>query len=517
MNPRALQALWQDQPMEEFELEAPPTSRAAGGLDYALPTSAFSAPRPPPSRVFAFASAAAVLVLGVAVVFAGWSSSPLTPSGEGPPAPLGKLPGRDPLAQLENALAECRTFSSPEGTPDWRRAQTACDAVLELEPIHQEANALLKRIKVLSACEANLKTAEDQLSAGRLESASGSLEKIDRQCELYLLRAMALAKSTAQEVKKQSGDACSAYAKAGRWDLALERCEVYARYACQLMSPGELYPPALMRLKVRGPLDPKRDWRPSDVRYLTFLEARQKVTPSAPTWKCPELPAFRVPPAAGVATSVANDFPKRSTEPAIGRALTDYFQGDLQSAPVHLQRVLEQMSRAQHHAQARELLLDMNQAINVYSNGLSELTNGRTEEAAALFRRALALDARLVLGDRATTLTEEERERELSRRQSFVRRSIVDSMVSSSYEKGKTLADRKDFRAACRVWKLGSTFSRADIDLLRALTNVCTARAQDAFESAQSCEQLRAVVAYAVDGDGFKEKVEARLEAQVCR
>ena len=420
---------------------------------------------------------------------------------------------------IEDLLAECRTYSNTSaGTVDWPRANAACQNVLELEPLHGEANALVKRIAVLEICEQRLLNAQQQVAAGRPEAAVESLMKIGKDCESYLLRSLSIAKDTVAEVKARSGRDCQAYAAAGRWDLALKRCELYSRLACQAAEPRELYPPALMTLKLEGPLNPKTEWRPSDPLYLDFLKARAKLMPGEPTWRCPDVPAFRAPPAPpDPATLARQELAVRFPEPEMGRALLLYFQGDFAGAPVPLQKILEKMSKAPFHEQARALLFDLNDAINLYQNGLSEITADRPERAQAHFLAALALDERLVLGPRASTLTADEKRRELSRRESFVRRNIVETMASSTYEKGKGLADRKDFRAACRIWKVGSTFSRSNIDLLKALTNVCTHRADELFQRAESCEQLQAVLDFAVDGDGFKEKTTEALEQGGCR
>jgi ABC transport system ATP-binding/permease protein len=527
MNQEDLKALWQDQPSEAvvpselaLSLTMPPSPDA---LDYAQPTSQFRAApvKKARSRVFMFAALAAVLVLSVAGLGVATTNYRPPPLDETPSImPVRNTrPPPTPAELLESALAACRTSSSPEsGAPDWDRARVSCERALELEPIHEEANALLKRISVLSVCDAQLTAAKEQGAAGRLEAALVSLGKIDKSCEHALLRAMAFAPGWMQEVKKQSGKDCLIYARNEKWVLAHERCEVYARYACQELSPSELYPPALLRLKLRGPLDPKREWRPKDERYLAFLAAREKELPGAPMWRCPELPALRAPPAPPDPSALAQrELAARSSEPAVGWALTAYFQGELHSAPIPLQKLLGQMSRAEHHAMARALLLDLNEAINLYENGTTELSNDRPEKAAELFRRALEVDARLMLGESARSLSDEDRRRELSKRQSFIRKSIIESMATNSYEKGKTLADRKDFRAACRSWKLGSTFSRSNIDLLKALTNVCTRRAAEMFERAQTCDQLRVALDYAVDGDGIKEKVEATLAEEQCR
>jgi hypothetical protein len=399
------------------------------------------------------------------------------------------------VAQLiEPLLAECRTYSDTEaGLPDWPRALAACNRVRDLEPIHAEANALVRRINVLQGCESDLNEARELISQGRLEGGVERLALIHQGCESYLLRARSLAKESVRLVKKEASSDCLAYSKAGKWEIALPRCEVYARFACQTMDPGEL----------EGPLDTKAGWRPSDVTLVAFLRAREKAK-LAPTWRCPDLAAFRAPSMPPDPVALANaEFVKRFAVPEFALALTSYFKGDFHSAPLPLQRVIENMAKAEHHAQAKELLLDINNAINLYENGLTELTNERPEAAAGAFLRALVVDERLVLGS--------------EKHVSFLRKSIVESMASATYEKGKGFADRKDFRAACRVWKLGLTFTRSNIDLLKAVTNVCTRRAQDAFDKAESCEQLKAALDFAVDGDGFKERIGERMNDEGCR
>ncbi len=424
----------------------------------------------------------------------------------------------DPAEQIEALLAECRTYSSSEqGLTDWSRADAACQKVLELEPIHQEANTLVKRISVLKVCEQNFNGARELIAGGQLEGALDLLAKINKGCESYLLRSLSVAKEPVAEMKKRAGADCKGYATNAKWDLAVKRCELYTRLACQTMSPDELYPPALMKMKLDGPINPKTEWRPKDPLYINFLKAREKVKPGEPMWQCPEIVAFRPPPPPPDPNKLAKEeLAKRYPEPEMGRALTFYFVGDFQSAPVPLQKITEKMEKAQYHEAARALLQDINNAINLYENGTSEITKDHPEKAEIPFLKALAVDEKLVLGDRAGKLTADEKKKELEKRVSFIRKAIVETMSSQSYEKGKALADRKDFRAACRIWKLGSNFSRSNIDLLKALTNVCTKRASEAFERAQSCEQLKAAMDFAVDQDGFKEKIAERMTAEDC-
>lgn len=424
----------------------------------------------------------------------------------------------DPAEQIEELLAECRTYSNSEvGMVDWARADAACQKVIELEPIHAEANTLVKKISVLKVCEENLNGAKELIAGGQLEGALDQLAKINKGCESYLLKALSVAKEPVAEVKKRAGTDCKNYATNAKWDLALKRCELYSRLACQTLEPDDLYPPALMKMKLDGPLNPKTDWRPKDPLYINFLKAREKAKPGEPLWQCPEIVAFRPPPPPPDPGKTAKEeLAKRYPEPEMGRALVAYFTGDFQLAPVPLQKITENMNKAQYHEAARALLLDVNNAINLYENGTTEITNDRPDKAEAPFLKALTVDERLVLGDRAGKLSAEEKKKELEKRVSFVRRSIVETMSSKCYEKGKGLADRKDFRAACKMWKLGANFSRSNIDLLKALTNVCTRRAQESIDRADSCEQLKAAMDFAVDGDGFKEKINERMIEGGC-
>lgn len=420
--------------------------------------------------------------------------------------------------QIEELLAECRTYSNSEhGTPDWARAEAACTKVIELEPIHQEANALVKRISVLKVCEENLNRAKEQVAGGQMEGALESFGKVGKDCEGYLLKTLSASKEAVAEVKKRTAADCKAYSSNAKWDLALKKCELWVRLWCQTVEPKDLYPPALTKMKLDGPINPKTDWRPSEPMYLNFLKAREKLTPGEPMWMCPEIVAFRPPPPPPDPNKLAKEeLSKRYPEPEMGRALVLYFEGKLVEAPVPLQKIRENISKSQFHESSNALLLDINNAINLYENGTSEITNDRPERAEVPFAKALAIDERLVLGDKASKLSADDKKRELERRTSFIRRAIVETMSRTAYEKGKALADRKDFRAACRMWKLGSNFSRSNIDLLKALTNVCTKKASDAWDRAETCEQLKAALDFAVDGDGFKEKINDEMGNQGC-
>lgn len=501
---------------------APRPSRApSDSLDGT--TSESSGPPMDPKKKRLIIVAGSVLgLLFVLVLVKAFNAPPETMPQEPIPLGPGKRPSkvveRDPVEMLEENLAECRTFSSSEsGNADWARAQAACNRVLEAEPIHAEGNALLKRISVLKVCEENFNAAKDAQANLKQEEAIELYAKLGKDCEIYLLRSLSAAKDTVAEVKKKAGVDCKNYATGSKWDLAYKRCELYARLACQTLESKDLYAPALMKVKLEGPLNPKTEWRPADALYINFLKAREKVKPGEPPWLCPEIPAFRPPPPAKNRDDLAKEeLSKRYPEPEIGKSLVAYFVGDFQSAPLPLQKITEKMEKAQYHELARGLLVEVNNAINLYENGNSEVTNDHPEKAAALFNRALAVDEKLVLGDKAATMSADDRKREISKRASFVRRNIVDVMSKNSYEKGKALADRKDFRAACRYWKLGLDFTRANLDLLKAATNVCTPKATAALENAQTCEQLKAALDFSIDGDGNKEKITEAMTEQGC-
>ena len=66
------------------------------------------------------------------------------------------------------------------------------------------------------------------------------------------------------------------------------------------------------------------------------------------------------------------------------------------------------------------------------------------------------------------------------------------------------------------MWKLGYSYYRGNTDLLKAVANVCTARAGEASDGAKTCDDHVKVIEWAVDGDGFKEKSEAKMRELGC-
>lgn len=221
------------------------------------------------------------------------------------------------------------------------------------------------------------------------------------------------------------------------------------------------------------------------------------------------------PSPTGTISSRSQEFRARYEEEAMARSLNFYFEGAFADAPVPLQKLLENTSKAAVHEEASALLLDITNAISFFKTAQTELSNDRPEQAEPWLRKALALDETLVLGPALARLPDAQKRRELERRTSFVRQASIEGMSNTCYRLGRTHADAKELGSACKVWKLGLSYSRANADLLKA-GYFCTQRARDALARATDCKQLEAVLDLSVDGDGFKEQVLERL-AQNCK
>jgi ABC transport system ATP-binding/permease protein len=502
---------------------ARPLRRRGDDAIESAPTSATSTMDPRKKRLFIIGGAV-LSVLFVAVLVKGFTSpdDPVNPDTGGGPA-VDTRPPPDPADEIEELLKVCRTYASCEGrAADWGKAQDACGRILDIEPIHAQANELMKRIKHERIAEEAFLKGKDLAASGRLEDALDSFARVKPFSKeivgCFFLDTLSAVKPVMDEVKKSVGAECKTYSTNARWENALKRCEVYMQLACQTMTLDDLAPQYGFKMKLDGPLG-KTDWRPKDPNHVNFLKAREKLRPGEAPWKCPDIPVFRPPlPPPKRELVVFEEFKARYKEEAMGRALILYYQGAFAEAAVPLQKLGENISKAAVHAEAKALLLDITNAISFFKTGQTELSNDRPEKSEDWMRKALALDEKLVLGEAMARLPEEQRRKEVDKRASFVRKGIVEGMSETCYLKGKTLADKKDFRAACKVWKLGLSFSRTNADLLRA-GYFCTQKAKDAVDkaiSSGSCEQLKAVLDLAVDGDGYKQQVQELLD-QNCK
>ncbi|MFY0578425.1 FHA domain-containing protein [Cystobacter fuscus] len=198
-------------------------------------------------------------------------------------------PAADPTEQIHELLSQCRSYSSMEmgGEPDWGRAQTACSKVLNLDPINSEAVSLMKRITLEKDASEQFAQGIKSLQRGKDEEALDLFKKIPKE-STYFRRAKPKVQEAVLQVMKRSEDDCKRYVRDAQWSAAVPRCERYMGFACQKMAREELEPPIGFTLVI----DSRRrlgrtEWRPKNKLYVDFLNARQKLDPTAEPWHCP--------------------------------------------------------------------------------------------------------------------------------------------------------------------------------------------------------------------------------------
>lgn len=480
--------------------------------------------RPIPSRRGASASAAApvedeeaaakkkkkkLLVLGsvgVAMVALFGVGAVLKPAAQpaGMTAPSSEAEPTE--AAIPGLLAECRSFASHQtAEPQWDKAQQACDKVLDLDPIHSEANQLIRKIRAEKTVAENIKLAERALVRLREEDALELFMKIPADSGYYPRlkpRALALAES----VKKAAAEDCKRYLRDGFNQQAFPRCEKYATIACQRMTIEQLYPPLGASLCLSGRCK-KDQWKPKDETYGRFLTVRERVTPGAQQWQCPRLDILRPTVSAALATPASGL--QKVLEKRLGTRLLvdpvlDYNKGKAPEAVFALQKIRENSAHAQHHSSADQLLRDISNAEQLFKVVGSQLQLQDPEKAAEPLAEGLDYDAKVMSPETLESYP------------SFFRENAVKEMARVSYQQGVHWMDRSDALKACRYWKLGFKFYRGNPDLNRAIGNVCTQRANQALQTAQNCAGLERALVLAVDGDGLKEKAEAQKAEWKC-
>lgn len=440
-----------------------------------------------------------LVVLGLGKLML-WPSKPDQPRDPVVEKPVAQL---DEAAQLSEYLSQCRSYASVEsGSPNWQRAEAACNKALDIDPIHGEANQLIRRIRLEQECEEHFSRGDKAMVRSREEEALEHFAKIGPSCSYYV-KVKSKVKEAIDGVMKKAGEDCKRYVSSGHFDTALPRCELYMKFACQNMSKEQLYPPPGYKISTAGRLG-KDEWRPKDAMYVRLLQARQKVDPNATSWECPPLPILRKDDAPeDPLQDVRKELDRRFDDKQVSLAMLTYFQGRAGEAITMLAKVQEQQARAKFHATAKALQRDVGDVDSLFKEGQSALGADDPERAAEPFREALEKDA-VLMGE------------SLAQVPSFFRRNIQTNFAQAAYEKGKLYADRDDFRRACKVWKLGMSFYKGNIFLLRALGNACSGRAVEALERADGCEKFDLVLDFAVDGDGIKEKVEAKKAELKC-
>ena len=537
MNDAELQSLWQAQPQglpvafTPAELER----RAASAGELLAPTSAFEEARL--SRRVAAASLRATLALascalllaGAVLLRAAWLAGLATGA-------LVVLAWQARRAVLDNraltalqCLRERPRASSPTLRPFAALAAVALALLMGVVAVQNKKaqRAALARQAALAACQAGAKSAhvsdetadacQEVLDAGVLQPEATRalhdvIERHDCQAPLASLAALTSASDVeaaglawsalppacqrrfeprrpGEEVLLALGNAsrpaCAAALAEGKDEGVVRACEPYALVACRA--------PALDRPRAGDTFDFRRD-----ALLVRFLTARDRV--GAPAWRCPHRIEPERPPATPFAFA------------AWPEALQPVLDAWMDGAEERAEALLES---AEVPADVRaDFTREFTDVRKQYASARASLSRSSDapEDTARLVRAALDADARLLFRGEPSP----EQLRSLGKYVQSPRVQLSRALASAEYERGIELADRKDFRRACLAWKRGLHFSFANVDLLRAATNVCTARARKSLDAAQTCDELREVLDYAVDGDGLAREARERLAAAGC-
>jgi pSer/pThr/pTyr-binding forkhead associated (FHA) protein/tetratricopeptide (TPR) repeat protein len=448
--------------------------------------------------VVAGALVALILVAGVVKKVSGGSGG----TGNDDPG-VPKPP--DPTVELQETLSACRSFASMEmgNEPQWAKAEVACDKALNIDPINAEANTLIKRIKIEKQASDYFAQGTKALERLKEEDALDLFRKIPRESQ-YFRRAKLKVDEALTQVKDRAERDCKQYLRDSAWSAAVPRCERYMGFWCQ-GKKDEIEPPLGFTLVLDGrPRAAKKEWQPKDKLFLQFLQARRKLDPNVAPWVCPESEYFREEERGTTPAEMAKKaFRERYSENLMFAAMQDYWAGRGNEALTTLQKLRSNYEKSSFHGQADLLIKDVSTVDQLFKTGQALLQDDAVEKAAEPFDEALEVDKRL-MGD----LWE--------RAPSFYRRNILQDIASKAFIAGKAWADREDRRRGCRIWKLGFRFYKGNTDLNKVV-GFCSTQASNAFQSAQSCEDLLVAADYAVPGDGIDEKIAQWKQEWKCK
>jgi hypothetical protein len=229
-----------------------------------------------------------------------------------------------------------------------------------------------------------------------------------------------------------------------------------------------------------------------------FFAARAAAEPHAPAWVCPRHPLYLDGKAKPKV--LAKDAPPAFGDAAIDKAFALYLAGNPGAAVLGLQKVQENTQSASVHATARGLQRDIVAVDGQMKTGQTQIAQGKLEAAAKAFDEALALDAKMVTSGPPSAL----------------RKQMQADLAQAAYERGQPALARGDNnKAACRTLKLGYRFSKANQELLQAVTQ-CTGHAAAALASAKDCAALDEAIELSVEGDAIKDKAEIAKRHMNC-
>lgn len=412
---------------------------------------------------------------------------------------------QNPAEQVQELLSQCRSYSSTElgGEPDWQKAEASCSKALDIDPIHTEANSLMRKIKLEKEASEFFTFGEKALLRGKEDEALDAFRKITKESS-YFRRAKPKVVEAVAMVIKRSEDDCKRYLRDNQWSVAVPKCERYMGFACQKMSREELEPPIGYTLVLDGKKRLGRnEWRPKDKMYLSFLQARNRVDPTAAPWRCPVSDIFVQDEAApDPKVQVEAFFKQRHAHKLLVGAMMDYWGGRGNEAVATLQRLRNNYELAQYHTEADKLITDVNNVDQLFKLGQGLLQSDDVEKAAEPLLEVLDVDKRL-MGDLAET------------KPSFYRRNVQHDMADKAIARGKFWDERGDQRRSCRIWKLGFRFYAGNTDL-NSQVGRCSTRGLKAIKSARTCEDLDTVLDFAVPGDGLDERVATMKKENEC-
>ena len=408
-----------------------------------------------------------------------------------------------PESRLKELLSRCRTHASLElGNPDWGRAEEACNAALDIDPIHEEAIALTKKITLEKEASDLFTRAERALSRNNGEEALALFQAIPRESG-YFGRARTQVTDALERVKRKHLDDCKVYVRNDKWREAAEACEKHMNLACSSIPREQFVPPVGYTLSLR-PRRGRNEWRPTNADFVRFWNARERGGKGGEPWTCPASDLFRIEEETNTPKSeVTAIINKRFPDKVVQRALLEYWEGKAGEASALLQRVRNTVEKAPIHAEVDQLKRMVENIFQLYQNGQASLQAEDPERASEAFREALALDQELMLDPVYKNLP------------SFYRTSMQKDLADASYQRGRFWADRRDIRKGCAVWKLGFSFFSGNIDLNKAV-RFCSEQALMALNAANNCDALEHAGALAVEGDGVLERVGAKKAEFGC-
>ncbi|HYV49735.1 MAG TPA: FHA domain-containing protein, partial [Myxococcaceae bacterium] len=412
-------------------------------------------------------------------------------------------------AAIQELLATCRSYISPEhGEPDWAKAEGACQKVLAVEPIQDEATALLKKIKAEQEAKAHFEKADNLTLRLHEEEALTEYGAIPKE-SYYYTKVKPKIPDALNKALKKTWDDCQIYFKQRDYKSALPRCEGWLKLACQEMEKEDVTPPPGFTVKTalskKGKLG-EREWMSPNLNVQKVYEVRERVDPTAGPFKCEKMDILGFgpkdeKPEKVVARLVAKKYPDRT----FAAIVMDYWWGKNEAAVQQLQKIRQDLRRTEMHAQAEDLMLDMNAVASLYKTGQTFIQGGEVDKAADRFREALATDKKL-MGDGVQDYPSSWRE------------AILHDISEATLQAGRNyLGTRNDRRTACKYWRMGFEFTKGNVELNRAVGLQCSIEAGHLLTVARSCLDLDGVMALAIEGDDIRQKVEEKRKEWGCQ